>query len=503
MTYTGFNTGSDYNFHEPQHPLEIIQQRKAASINDNDNNDSAFDNIFETHPQSSDNYIRRRQTSIGIDNNQNDHPLGQAIDTITETSDSEDAETHIHKHLEDNILSTLKSKAGNLLDATEVVKDTFNQQKYSRLANSSYDYFNSDGDAEAVEKGLSDPDYSHLGLEDFKVDKELSSLNNNNVIMHNKVTGETHISFRGTTDDIAKTDQFLSDWNTNRNIMFNPKAAENSTRFTEASAQTDKVIAKYGKRFTTISGHSMGGGISSLIGQEKDIRGFHFNPAISAKQVSANSKGIFSKNIEKQVLYKTHADFASPLSYTKPIRKNFNVNLVGTQPGIDSSIVKTRSLDNFASKGGLNVERNTMVSSMKKGLGTGLSVGAQGYFLSQDIKGDLKTEKLDSYKATDIGIDVAKNGAQLVGDDFIMGASAGLAPETLGLSVVAGIGASFIFNLSTDAVAAVSKKAVHSKSIKHVANKLKDGVVDSANFVANTAKQDANDVAQWFTHIHW
>jgi hypothetical protein len=45
------------------------------------------------------------------------------------------------------------------------------------------------------------------------------------------------------------------------------------------------VIAKYGKIFTTISGRSAGGGISYLIGQEKDIRGFHFNPAISAKQV--------------------------------------------------------------------------------------------------------------------------------------------------------------------------------------------------------------------------
>jgi len=86
-----------------------------------------------------------------------------------------------------------------LLDSTEVVKDSFNQQKYSRLADSSYDYFNSDGDAEVVEKNLSASDYSHLGIEDFKVDKELSSIDN--VVLHNKVTGETHISFRGTTDD--------------------------------------------------------------------------------------------------------------------------------------------------------------------------------------------------------------------------------------------------------------------------------------------------------------
>jgi len=98
-----------------------------------------------------------------------------------------------------------------------------------------------------------------------------------------------------------------------------------------------------------------------------------------------------------------HAALFQTLAYTKPIRKNFNVNLVGTQPGIDNRIVKTHSLDNFAAKGGLNVERNTMVSSMKKVLGTGLSVGAQSYFLSQDINGDLKNETLNSYKGADIG----------------------------------------------------------------------------------------------------
>jgi len=189
--------------------------------------------------------------------------------------------------------------------------------------------------------------------------------------------------------------------------------------------------------------------------------------------------------------------------HTKPIRKKFNVNLVGTQPGIDNSIVKTHSLNNFAAKGGLNVERNTMVSSMKKGMGTGLSVAAQGYFLSQDIKGDLKNEKQDSYKGTDIGIDVTKNAVQFAGDDAIMAVSAGLAPETLGLSVVAGIGASCIFNMGTDAVASVSKKTVKSKPIKHVANAIKGATLDSANTIANTTEDAANDVAQFFTHIHW
>jgi len=125
-TYTGFNTGSVYAFHETtQHPLERIQQRKAKSIN-NDNNDFAFDNIFEKHPQSSEQYIHRRQSSINIDNNQNNENLGNAIDTITKTSESKNATTQMHTHLKDNILGTLKSKAGNLLDSTEIVKDSLN-----------------------------------------------------------------------------------------------------------------------------------------------------------------------------------------------------------------------------------------------------------------------------------------------------------------------------------------------------------------------------------------
>ena len=46
--------------------------------------------------------------------------------------------------------------------------------------------------------------------------------------------------------------------------------------------------------------------------------------------------------------------------------------------------------------------------------------------------------------------------------------------------------------MGTDAVASVSKKAIHSKAVKHVANS-----------IANETKKDANKVAHWFKHIHW
>ena len=295
MAYTGFGN-SNYNFSdnstvEPLVDVTSVWARKCG------------------RPTDTGNIIRMSDITA--------HPIGKHIDAFIENPDDIHAETQIHHHLADDILNTLKM--GKLIDKTQIVKDSFNQQKYSRLANSSYDHFNSGGDVNAVEKGLKNEAYDHLGLKDFKVDKDLSTIDN--VVLHNRITGETHIAFRGTTDDVTKTGQFLSDWNTNRKIMFHPKAAETSTRFTEASAQTDRVIAKFGKRFTTFFGHSQGGGIYGLIGQEKHIRGFHFNPAISAKQVSSNTKGLFSKNVEKQVIFKTHVDFASPLAYTSPIRK--------------------------------------------------------------------------------------------------------------------------------------------------------------------------------------
>jgi hypothetical protein len=46
-------------------------------------------------------------------------------------------------------------------------------------------------------------------LKGFEVDEELSTLDN--VILPDPITGETHISFRGTTDDIKRTREFVSD----------------------------------------------------------------------------------------------------------------------------------------------------------------------------------------------------------------------------------------------------------------------------------------------------
>ena len=87
--------------------------------------------------------------------------------------------------------------------------------KYSRLANSSYDYFNSRGKIDAVHEGLQNPKYNYIDdLKNFTVDEELSTIDN--LVLHNAKTGEMTVSYRGTTDNpIGRTKSFLKDWKVN------------------------------------------------------------------------------------------------------------------------------------------------------------------------------------------------------------------------------------------------------------------------------------------------
>ena len=144
-------------------------------------------------------------------------------------------------------------------------------------------------------------------LKGFELDKELSTLDD--AVLHNATTGETVISFRGTTSNIKETKAFLKDWEVNSKIMFNPKSAENTRRLKNAFSNTENVIAKYGKDNVKVVGHSQGGYVSSSVAQKLDIEGYHYNPAISVRQINQNKKGMFFRNTAEQNIYKTHTDF--------------------------------------------------------------------------------------------------------------------------------------------------------------------------------------------------
>ncbi|CAL6392810.1 unnamed protein product [Bathycoccus prasinos] len=358
------------------------------------------------------------------------------IDTPDEPGDTEDEHDVPHPAQESDLKKDIHhnfsqvSNLASMLEGVESTTESVAQHKYSRLANASYDYFNSKGNADLVNTNLKNPKYSHINdLNGFELDKELSTLDD--ALLHNKLTGETVISFRGTTSNIKETKAFLKDWEVNSKIMFNPKSAENTRRMKNAFSNTENVISKYGKDNLKVVGHSQGGYVSSSVAQKLDLEGHHYNPAISVRQINQNKKGMFFKNTAEQNIYKTHTDFASPLAYDRHIQKNFNVNTVNYNPEITerSPFVSTHSLEQFTpaveeelGKGMVRCERNTLVSSFKNSLGPAVNVGAQAYSAGKDFQQDIKEGGGVAVETAKIGLDAAKNAEEYVVDNMIMDA---------------------------------------------------------------------------------
>ena len=406
------------------------------------------------------------------------------IDTPDEPGDTEDEHDVPHPAQESDLKKDIHhnfsqvSNLASMLEGVESTTESVSQHKYSRLAQSSYDYFNSKGNADLVNTNLKNPKYSHINdLNGFELDKELSTLDD--AVLHNKLTGETVISFRGTTSNIKETKAFLKDWEVNSKIMFNPKSAENTRRMKNAFSNTENVISKYGKDNLKVVGHSQGGYVSSSVAQKLDLEGHHYNPAISVRQINQNKKGMFFKNTAEQNIYKTHTDFASPLAYDRHIQKNFNVKTVNYNPEITerSPFVSTHSLEQFAptveeelGKGMVRCERNTLVSSFKNSLGPAVNVGAQAYSAGKDFQQDIKEGGGVAVETAKIGLDAAKNAEEYVVDNMIMDAGIAAAPETFGLSLLVAGAATVIHNLAVDSIVNVAKKGV--SKIKHFFKKL-------------------------------
>ncbi|CAL6396255.1 unnamed protein product [Bathycoccus prasinos] len=396
------------------------------------------------------------------------------IDTPDEPGDTEDDHDVPHPSQESDLKKDIHhnfsqvSNLASMLEGVESTTESVSQHKYSRLAQSSYDYFNSKGNADLVNTNLKNPKYSHIDdLNGFELDKELSTLDD--AVLHNKLTGETVISFRGTTSNIKETKAFLKDWEVNSKIMFNPKSAENTRRMKNAFSNTENVISKYGKDNVKVVGHSQGGYVSSSIAQKMDLEGHHYNPAIAVRQINQNKKGMFFKNTAEQNIYKTHTDFASPLAYDRHIQKNFNVKTVNYNPEITerSPFVSTHSLEQFTpaveeelGKGMVRCERNTLVSSFKNSLGPAVNVGAQAYSAGKDFQQDIKEGGGIGVETAKIGLDAAKNAEEYVVDNAIMDVGIAAAPETFGLSLLVAGAATVLHNLAVDSIVNVAKSTL-------------------------------------------
>ena len=394
---------------------------------------------------------------------------GNALDAVFQ---QHDFGHHVYSYRPTNTLSAdLGDHIGERLesDINKKHKDaeSIDQHKYARLANASYDHFN----GKSVHENLRKSQYDYIGdLKDFEMDDELST--KDDLVLHNAKTGETVISYRGTTDDpVGKPKNFVQDWLVNGQIA---GGSTHTSRAKTAEKQADQVIQKYGKQNLVVTGHSQGGGISYHIATKYDLEGHHYNPAINHSNVAQAGK--YANNKNAQTIYKTHLDFASPLAYSKNLKKSNTTD----------SPVSTHSIDQFSpipltvhADGTVSVKRQTAKQSIKNGIKHTVTyhpVGKAVVSVTDQLPSLVhKTVDLEASAAkgvSHLGVNLAINEEQAVVDEMIVDASLALAPETMGLSIVAGAGAVYLHHVAGSWV---------ERHVDKVADKAIDTVSEAAH----------------------
>ena len=393
---------------------------------------------------------------------------------------------HVYSYRPTNTLSAdLGDHIGERLesDINKKHKDveSIDQHKYARLANASYDNFN----GKSVHDNLRKRQYDYIGdLKDFEMDDELSM--KDDLVLHNAKTGETVISYRGTTDDpVGKPKNFVQDWLVNGQIA---GGSTHTSRAKTAEKQAYRVIQKYGKQNLVVTGHSQGGGISYHIATKYDLEGHHYNPSINHSNVAQAGK--YANNKNAQNIYKTHLDFASPLAYSKNLKKsNTTVHTVGTIKDMDSP-VSTHSIDQFSptpltvhADGTVSVKRQTAKQSIKNGIKhtvtyhpVGKAVVSVTDQLPSFVHKTVDFEASAAKGVSHLGVNLAINEEQAVVDEMIVDASLALAPETMGLSIVAGAGAVYLHHVAGSWV---------ERHVDKVADKAIDTVSEAAHKATN------------------
>jgi len=248
--------------------------------------------------------------------------------------------------------------------------------KYGHLMESSYIHYNQG--REAVDEYLLHPDKDYIPeLKEFLVDENLST--KDDLVLHNPNTGETVISFRGT-----QTKEAAKDWFTNAKIAMGIDGGQNTSRYNNARIVTESAISKYGIDNVITTGHSQGGGVSSVMGQEYDIESVSYDPAISARQIIDNARGKFSGNTSKQTIFRPKGDIVSINSYANSIMKNFDVQHVnnttkklGTLVDFHDPAVFHPTPIGTNENGDVLVTRKTTSSSVQELAGTTLDSGVK------------------------------------------------------------------------------------------------------------------------------
>lgn len=217
---------------------------------------------------------------------------------------------------------------------TEIKTEPVELHKYGALSDAAYTHHNKGDVLAALKKSpLSE-------VHDFVVDSELS--NADDLVLHNSITNETVISYRGT--------QKLSDWHTN--IQAATSIETHSPLVKSAIKTANSVVAKYGTENIAVTGHSMGGMRSLEVAHTLDakginVKGYHFDPGVSIRQMlNQNKTGTLN-----QTIYRTHFDAPSVTAKVAQLKPPKNLEIINvatsTEVPMKTAVLDTHSITHF------------------------------------------------------------------------------------------------------------------------------------------------------------
>jgi hypothetical protein len=230
-----------------------------------------------------------------------------------------------------NVLNAIKK----LTEGTSLVRESMTQHKYAHMMNSSYNtYYEGIEDAHSRLNNV-----EHIPeLKDFRVVSKLTD--SSSTVLHNPKTGEVHIAYRGTDPTN------VGDIGTDGAILVG--AEQLTKRLRDAERKVFRVQYELGEvmRTLTVSGHSLGGNQSIHVAEMFNLVGYHYNPAVSFRQVYEDVTGRWRRNTSRQTIYRTVGD---PVSANSMFNVNRRVEHVRNAEGMETALGSHKT-DHFHTK---------------------------------------------------------------------------------------------------------------------------------------------------------
>ncbi len=344
MSFSGFGHSDFFFDDEYQQTPQQKQHTDSQQVEDK----NAYTKIFQKHPSGHHEYNNKQKIRLQLKQNTNDK---QDINIKPKTNEVNKHFEEHHNKTHTNILNSLNE----LFDKNVSEKLDTKRVKYSHLANVSYETY-----YKTIEKAN---DYlkSNNETNGFKIVESLT--NKESTVLHNPITKETHVSYRGTDPTNIK--------DVGADLAILTALEKKTKRYKNAENKFIKTVEKFGKDNITVSGHSLGGGQALHVAEKFGIKSYTFNPAVSARQV-VNSTSKVEQNI-----YRTLTDVVSVNSLFGG--KNRKINHVRNSIGKEN-LLDSHKLDHFFDK---SQNKANYLHSSLKGLSHALNTAGLGYAMYQ------------------------------------------------------------------------------------------------------------------------